>query len=34
MEHKFNISDVIVLKSGTPPMTIINERLGDDPKHG
>jgi uncharacterized protein YodC (DUF2158 family) len=33
MEQKFKIGDIVVLKSGSPPMTIIDDRLGDDPRH-
>jgi len=34
MEQKYKVGDVVVLKSGSPPMTIINDRLGEDLKHG
>ena len=34
MEQKFKIGDIVVLKSGSPPMTIINDRLGDDQRPG
>jgi uncharacterized protein YodC (DUF2158 family) len=31
MEQKFKIGDLVVLKIGSPLMTIINDKLGDDP---
>ena len=34
MIEKFKIGDIVVLKDGSPPMTIINDRLGDDPDSG
>jgi len=34
MEQKFKIGDVVVLKTGSPRITIINDKLGDDPEHG
>ena len=30
MIEKFKIGDVVVLKDGSPQMTIINDKLGDD----
>jgi uncharacterized protein YodC (DUF2158 family) len=32
MERKFKIGDQVVLKTGSPLMTIINDRMGDDPE--
>jgi uncharacterized protein YodC (DUF2158 family) len=34
MEQKFKIGDVVVLKTGSPRMTLINDKLGDDPELG
>ena len=34
MEQKFKIGDIVVLKTGSPLMTIINDKLGDDPENG
>ncbi len=34
MEQKFKIGDIVVLVSGSPKMTIINDKLGDDPEKG
>ena len=34
MKQKFKIGDIVVLKDGSPPMTIINDKLGDDPDSG
>ena len=34
MEQKFKIGDVVVLKTGSPKITIINDKLGDDPERG
>jgi uncharacterized protein YodC (DUF2158 family) len=34
MEQKFKIGDLVVLKTGSPLMTIINDKLGDDPGRG
>ena len=31
MEKKYKIGDHVIFKTGSPPMTIINVRLGDDP---
>ena len=31
MEQKCKIGDNVVLKTGSPLMTIINDKLGDDP---
>jgi uncharacterized protein YodC (DUF2158 family) len=34
MEQKFKIGDIVVLKDESTQMTIINDKLGDDPGHG
>ena len=34
MEQKFNIGDIVVLKDESTQMTIINDKLGDDPEQG
>jgi uncharacterized protein YodC (DUF2158 family) len=34
MEQKFKIGDTVVLKDGSPRMTIINDKLGEDPEYG
>jgi uncharacterized protein YodC (DUF2158 family) len=34
MEQKFKIGDIVVLKDESPHMTIINDKLGDDPESG
>ena len=34
MEQKFKIGDIVVLKDESPHMTIINDKLGDDPEYG
>lgn len=34
MDQKFKIGDKVVLKTGSPQMTIINDKLGDDPELG
>jgi hypothetical protein len=34
MKQKFKIGDIVVLKDGSSPMTIINDKLGDDPDSG
>jgi uncharacterized protein YodC (DUF2158 family) len=34
MEQKFKIGDIVVLKDESTQMTIINDKLGDDPEHG
>jgi len=31
MEQKYKTGDLVVLKTGSPLMTIINDKLGDDP---
>jgi uncharacterized protein YodC (DUF2158 family) len=34
MGQKFKIGDLVVLKTGSPLMTIINDKFGDDPDRG
>ena len=34
MNQKFKIGDKVILKTGSPKMTIINDKLGDDPELG
>jgi uncharacterized protein YodC (DUF2158 family) len=34
MVQKFKIGDLVILKSGSPQMTIINDKLGEDPDSG
>ena len=34
MEQKFKIGDIVVLKNESPHMTIINDKLGEDPEYG
>ena len=34
MEQKFKIGDIVVLKDESTQMTIINDKLGDDPESG
>jgi uncharacterized protein YodC (DUF2158 family) len=34
MDQKFKIGDIVILKDESPRMTIINDKLGEDPDSG